>query len=644
MKKNRGVLRYFPSNVPISRIMWERLRLGRLRPGMPEGIQVPEIVFIRRVADSLNRLPDRSSRPVAAGLINLYGLQARIMRHLIDRFTADKQHGGLAAAAASSGHPYASPATQATLKHFAELFPGAEVLADAVTPGEFVAGDDPQSTRKNILVRELLLLLLARENVALDPFREVFDHGELAPEASCGRLAASIDRQLDSFPIEGTRGGRSESLSSLLRAPLRASPRSLAGQLEYMRDQWRELLPAELLDELLTSIDILREEEQARWSGGPGKPQVLEFLARGPGSAHGDDVYHEYERFSPDADWMANVVMIAKMTYVWLDQLSRAYSMDIRRLDQVPDEELDRLARWGFTALWLIGLWERSAASQKIKQISGNSDAISSAYSLYDYVIAADLGGEPALLELKERCARRGIRLASDMVPNHTGIYSRWTVEHPDWFIQLDYPPYPDYNFTGPDLSFSDQVSLQIEDGYWDRSNAAVVFRHQDRSSGRTRYIYHGNDGTSTPWNDTAQLNYLIPEVRETVIQTILHVARLVPDHPIRRRHDPGEEALPAALVPPAGTWQRGVVAGRARHEPGGFRRGFPGGVLASGGGSGCRRGSRYAASGRGVLADGGLFCPDPRNAPGLQQRLHEHAENGGERQVPPDPEERAGI
>jgi hypothetical protein len=42
-------------------------------------------------------------------------------------------------------------------------------------------------------------------------------------------------------------------------------------------------------------------------------------------------------------------------------------------------------------------------------------------------------------------------------------------------------------------------------------------------------YIYHGNDGTGMPWNDTAQLNYLIPEVREAVINTILHVARLFP-------------------------------------------------------------------------------------------------------------------
>ncbi len=56
-----------------------------------------------------------------------------------------------------------------------------------------------------------------------------------------------------------------------------------------------------------------------------------------------------------------------------------------------------------------------------------------------------------------------------------------------------------------------------------------MVFRRRDKASGETRYIYHGNDGTSFPWNDTAQLNYLNPAVREQVIQTILHVARLFP-------------------------------------------------------------------------------------------------------------------
>ncbi|MCK3107518.1 alpha-amylase family glycosyl hydrolase, partial [Escherichia coli] len=79
----------------------------------------------------------------------------------------------------------------------------------------------------------------------------------------------------------------------------------------------------------------------------------------------------------------------------------------------------------------------------------GNPDAVASAYSLYDYVIAKELGGEAALDVLRQKAWQRGIRLASDMVPNHTGIDSKWVIEHPDWFISLPYPPYPNYTFSG---------------------------------------------------------------------------------------------------------------------------------------------------------------------------------------------------
>ena len=51
----------------------------------------------------------------------------------------------------------------------------------------------------------------------------------------------------------------------------------------------------------------------------------------------------------------------------------------------------------------------------------------------------------------------------------------------------------------------------------------------RDHSNGDVRYIYHGNDGTQMPWNDTAQLDYLNADVREQVIQMILSVARRFP-------------------------------------------------------------------------------------------------------------------
>ena len=79
------------------------------------------------------------------------------------------------------------------------------------------------------------------------------------------------------------------------------------------------------------------------------------------------------------------------------------------------------------------------------------------------------------------------------------------------------------------DLSTDSRVEIKIEDHYYDQTDAAVTFRLRQHASGEVRYVYHGNDGTTFAWNDTAQLDYSKAYVREHVIQTILHVARLFP-------------------------------------------------------------------------------------------------------------------
>ena len=129
----------------------------------------------------------------------------------------------------------------------------------------------------------------------------------------------------------------------------------------------------------------------------------------------------------------------------------------------------------------------------------GDEEAVASAYSLEDYRIADALGGEAAYEDLRARAWNYGIRLSTDMVPNHMGIDSRWVMEHPDWFLSLGHSPYPAYSFNGPDLSDDSRVGIFIEDHYWDRSDAAVVFKRVDRETGDERFVYHGNDGTSMP-------------------------------------------------------------------------------------------------------------------------------------------------
>ncbi len=230
---------------------------------------------------------------------------------------------------------------------------------------------------------------------------------------------------------------------------------------------------------------------------------------------------------------------------------------------------------------------------------------------------------------------RHGIRLASDMVPNHMGIDSPWVIEHPEWFISRWDSPYPAYSFNGPDLSHDGRVEIKIEDHYYEQSDAAVVFRRRDKSTGETRYIYHGNDGTSFPWNDTAQLDYLNPAVREQVIQTILHVARLFPVIRFDAAMTLAKRHFHRLWFPGPGIERRHSFARRIRHEPGRIRPRHAARVLARSGRSRRRRSSRHAAAGRGLLAHGRLLRPHARHASRLQQRLHDHAARRGQRQVP---------
>ena len=338
---------------------------------------------------------------------------------------------------------------------------------------------------------------------------------------------------------------------------------SLVEQLGAALSSWSERLSPEVLERLLRARDALQEESTFRGPG-PGPLEVPSFDA-GPGDSSpsvGDEAEDE-ARFSEDREWMPSLVMIAKQTYVWLGQLSKTHRRPIATLDAIPDEELAVLAERGITGLWLIGLWKRSAGSAAIKRRMGNEEALASAYSLDEYVIAEDLGGEGALGRLRARAWAHGIRLAADMVPNHMGLDGRWVVERPDLFVQASEPPY-DYSFTGPDLCVDPRAEIRIEDGYWTRSDAAVVFERRDAATGEARYIYHGNDGTSMPWNDTAQLDYLAPEVREAVLRTILDVARRFPiirfdaAMTLARRH------VRRLWHPPPG--EGGAIPSRSRH------------------------------------------------------------------------------
>ncbi len=520
MKETRLDSPIAPYGFLVSTEAWHRLDLDNLDQAASQDASPPRVRVARTIAARMNAARDVSApkAPYArAGEILTMGLITRVLRHIAVRYCCIAHPGVIDDGLDHARHLCGDIAVDATLPEFTAQFAPEPVRAADITPKRWLTDVSDGLPNRHIAVIETLLLEVSTENPALTPYHELHDPAPLRAVAPYDPYLGALEAWFASQPPVAETG---TVLLETLRAPAKASPTSLDGQLEFILREWRAFIPEELFEELLIARGVLREETAMRGFG-PGPALPLSFADH--------DAYSEPEGFTPDKDWMPNVVLIAKSAYVWLHQLSIKHGRPIERLDQIPDVELDQLAHWGFNALWLIGLWERSCASREIKRRMGNSEAEASAYSLYDYDIAADLGGETGYHDLAERAWRRGIRLASDMVPNHMGLHSRWVVEHPDWFMQLSDPPFPGYSFNGPDLSPDPRVGLFIEDGYWNHSDAAVVFKRLDRWTGEVRFIYHGNDGTNMPWNDTAQLNFMLPAVREAVIQTILHVARKSP-------------------------------------------------------------------------------------------------------------------
>lgn len=512
---NNQLLKNLPFEFLISRKSRDKYQFEKILFSTKGGVLFQNIhevrIFTKKMNDKLNLIsfPELSVR---VSEINGMGLEHEIFHHILSKYRDEIDPQLNESLLNYLLEQNDEEEIESIYKLFVDQFPNNKIYHNEMDLDEYLEGETDDTPNKHIIIEEILNLWLGNQNPAFQKYLELIDDQEL--ERS-GYLKV-IDQVTSFLNKQPEFGPDSQKIIDLLQSPIEKAPHTISDQLEFIRENWSSIIDHDILIKILRALDLFKEEEKFRGLG-PGEAQVLEYSDVGE------------ENFSEDKDWMPRLVLIAKSSYVWLDQLSKKYNRDIRKLDQIPDEELDQLAQWGFTGLWLIGIWERSLASKRIKNYCGNPEAEASAYSIFDYSISNDLGGYEAYENLKNRASQRRIRLASDMVPNHMGIFSKWIIENPDRFLSLPYSPFPNYSFNGANLSSDDRVSIFLEDNYYNRTDAAVVFKHINNQSGETKFIYHGNDGTSMPWNDTAQLDYLNPETREAIIQTVIQVAKKFP-------------------------------------------------------------------------------------------------------------------
>ncbi len=193
-------------------------------------------------------------------------------------------------------------------------------------------------------------------------------------------------------------------------------------------------------------------------------------------------------------------------TWVWLAELPRPSGAKMD-LSTVPPTEWDSIASYGFDAVWLMGVWQRSPGGIAIANRNQNllqdfrralpdfrsSDNVGSPYCIRNYAVDENLGGAEGLAAAREQLAKRGMKLLLDFVPNHVAPDHPWVVQHPEYFIQG-----------------SSQDAVNSPGSYIEVQG---------------QYFACGKDPYFPAWPDVLQLNAFQPGLRKGVAETLANIA-----------------------------------------------------------------------------------------------------------------------
>jgi hypothetical protein len=197
-------------------------------------------------------------------------------------------------------------------------------------------------------------------------------------------------------------------------------------------------------------------------------------------------------------------------TRVWLTEISRTLGR-AATLDDIPDAELDRVASMGFDWVWLLSVWRTGIAGQRASRVNPEwrrefeetlpdlteADIAGSGFAITGYAVHPDLGGDAALARLRQRLAKRNLRVMLDFVPNHTALDHSWVERHPEHYV----------SGTEAELAKAPQNYTRVK-----RSSGEVV-------------LAYGRDPYFSGWPDTLQLDYGNPATQEAMVGELAKIA-----------------------------------------------------------------------------------------------------------------------
>ncbi len=197
-------------------------------------------------------------------------------------------------------------------------------------------------------------------------------------------------------------------------------------------------------------------------------------------------------------------------TRVWLTEIAQALGRPAT-LDDIPDAELDKLAKAGFDWIWFLSVWQTGAAGREISRSNPEwrkefqetlpdlreEDIAGSGFAITGYTVAENLGGDAALARLRARLRQRGLKLMLDFVPNHMAPDHPWVETHPEYFIE------------GTELD----LARAPKNWLWVKRKQGDLL------------LAHGRDPYFPGWPDTLQLNYANPATQAAMAGELLKIA-----------------------------------------------------------------------------------------------------------------------
>ena len=197
-------------------------------------------------------------------------------------------------------------------------------------------------------------------------------------------------------------------------------------------------------------------------------------------------------------------------TRVFLSEISRKIGRHAT-LDDIPDSEVEKWAKWGFDWIYMLSVWQTGEAGRKISRENPSwrkeyeetlpdlqeEDIAGSGFAITGYTVSDKIGGEDSLSRFRERLAGFEMKLMLDFVPNHMAPDHPWIEEHPDFFIQ------------------GAEQDLKQNPGNFSR----VKRKHDEL------ILAYGRDPYFDGWSDTIQLNYGNPQLRETMSDELETIA-----------------------------------------------------------------------------------------------------------------------